>query len=612
MGDQWASTDDHAPQVSQGPSVNPWANTEEHAAPQQSGSGSWLGSLTDFASGAWSQINPVAAAKSTWQMLRHPIDTGNAMVAAQANVEKKAEEAFKKGDYAEGMRHVLGYLLPVIGPQVDAMGDQAQSGRVAEALGEAAGFAAPAALGMRKIEPNMKALTKPAAVPASALNPVESAAVNMLNDRGVPLVLSTKTGNKFLKSAEAVTGSSPLGQPAAAQATRATEEGLRRVAGELAEQVHPNPVTPASAGEQVAAGLRSRVEDLGMQADAAYQDAWKARNDPKHTYNVPVKVDQKPILDAVGKPTGEMEPVEIRQPVNMPVDVRDIKEMLQPIWEEMQWMPAAEQASNSGFQAVKKILQGDDFIPAWQAEKGLGGLKSMARINNQSGVRNVSQGIGASIVPALQESIDAAVGSTGDAAIRGLQKGRSFHASKMEIADIADQLRSEPVQTFNKLVWKKDSGVEFLKKIQQQLPDSMPEIGRAYVEQLFDEATREGGFGRSRTMLSQWQNLGTETKALLFRNPALRRDLDNFFKGAAMVAENPNPSGTAIVEKATSFNPIRWLAGYGGGKLLFTPKGMALATKLLDPNLGPTARTAVQAQLQAMAAGATTNTAQPQ
>jgi hypothetical protein len=140
--------------------------------------------------------------------------------------------------------------------------------------------------------------------------------------------------------------------------------------------------------------------------------------------------------DDAGKPTGRMIDQPVMAKVNMPVDVRDLKAQAEPIFEEMQWMPAAERASSAGYAALAKLLKGDDFIPAWQAEKGLSGLKTMARLTNKSGVRDVGQGIAAGLIPDLQQAIDAAVAKTGEAAIQGVDARPSDSRHMMGVAGV--------------------------------------------------------------------------------------------------------------------------------------------------------------------------------
>lgn len=531
----------------------------------------------------------------------------------------KAKDAMDRGNYVEAFGHTLAAALPLLGPaaanigqtaggsapQYDKYGNVLQPGQapdIPRAIGQAAGLgvslATPSLLKGKAAAPAAAADTASVSKLNPGLNPVQQAAVDYLQANNVPLNVGTITGNKFAKAAQIVVQNSPLGAQTGAEAGQATEAGLTRVAGELADQAYPSVVTPEMAGKTVVKALQQKVQDLQLPENEGYEQAWQGRDKPQFTYNMPVRTVRTPVLDATGSPTGEFqEAPPVKKQVNMPVDVRDIKDQLQSVFQEMQWMPAADRASSAGYQAVKNILEGDDFIPAWQAEKGLSGLKTMARTDNVSGVRNASQGIGAQIIPQLQEGINGAVAFTGDDALRGLQQGRAMHATKMEVADLADQLRTEPVQAFNQLTYGRDAGIDFLRKIADQTPDSMPKIGRAYVDQLFDQATREGGFGRAQTILKQWQQLGPETKALLYPNPALRAGLDNFFKGAQMVGENPNPSGTAVVTQATQLNPLRWMAGYVGSKLLFSPRGVALLTKSLRAG----APSALMAQIRDLA-----------
>jgi hypothetical protein len=160
------------------------------------------------------------------------------------------------------------------------------------------------------------------------------------------------------------------------------------------------------------------------------------------------------------------------------------------------------------------------------------------------------------------------------------------------------------------LTWQKDIGVSFLRKIAEHTPEVLRQIGRAYIQKLFDQATQEGGFSRAQTIAKQWENLGPQTKKLLYPNPGLRTSLDRFFLGVKMAAENPNPSGTALVNQVS--NSVAGLTGAGAGiglwlhsplaalgsaaleggyllggraiaKLLYSPAGVRLLTGALKP-----------------------------
>jgi hypothetical protein len=540
---------------------------------------------------------------------------------------KQALEAAKSGNYTEAFGHALAAVTPMVGPvaahiatrfggtppTMDKYGNVVTQGElpdpmgaVGEAIPQVAAAALPAAVKGLRTAPEAAATdVAPVAADAvgaapapsgglfrSTLNPVQQAAVDYLRSQDVPLNAGTVTGNKFLKGAQALVQNQPLGARVAAEASRATEAGLTRVAGELANQAHPTPVTPASAGQAVSDALGKQIENLKLREDEAYGEAWQGADDPANAVEVPVKTVQRPIYDATGRETGQTESAPVMAKVQMPVDVRGIKQQLGPVYESMQWMPASDQASSAGFQAVKKILSGPDFIPAQAAEQGLGGLKTMARTPNAN-LRNTAQGMAAGIIPDLQDGIDAAVAKVDPQNLKGLQDGRAYHATKMEIADLADQLREEPVKTFDKLTWRQDTGISFLQRIHDTAPEVLPQVGRAFVQKLFDQATQEGGFGSAQGLLKQWENLGPQTKPLLYPNPGLRSALDNFFLGAKIVAENPNPSGTAVVAQLVPggmlmiSNPVvgtsYLLGGYAAAKLLFSPRGVSLLTGGLRP-----------------------------
>lgn len=124
----------------------------EGEQPQAQGKG-WLGNVADFAGGWWDQVNPISGVKGTVQAIAHPIDTVKALGQAQYDVEQRAEKAFKEGNYAEGVGHVLNAILPVIGPALERAED-VYAQNPAAGLGQIAGvftnLLAPEALGAVK------------------------------------------------------------------------------------------------------------------------------------------------------------------------------------------------------------------------------------------------------------------------------------------------------------------------------------------------------------------------------------------------------------------------------------------------------------------------------
>jgi hypothetical protein len=544
--------------------------------PQSQPQRSWLDSAVDFGKGLWSNLAQsgqalVNTAEGAYNTVAHPIDTlqGKAGItkgmadvgAAQDAVRLKAEDAFKRGDYAEGVRHALGYVIPLVGPQIDASGDKAQKGKVAEALGEATGtglqLAAPEAL---------KGVSVPLTPKLTNPNPTEAGALDYLQDKGVPVPAGARTGNPFVKNAQAAADVTPVGAVVAQRAAARTTDALRTEAGNLADRAHPTPVVPEQAGAGARNALGHAAAQRGQEAQTSY---------------------------------GTFRQIEKGQP--MPVDISDIKDELAPIYQDMQkWMQPALRNASAGFQAAKSILEGPDVIPASQAEAGLGGLKALAR---ESGGRNA--GIAKFVVPKLQDEIDSTVASVDPHALVELRAGRTAAAAQYGTQAILDDMRQEPVQAFNQLTYAKDAGIDYLRKVQAEAPGEMKKIGRAWLENAFEKAQQEGGFGHASKLYSDWENLGPETKRILF-NPLLVTDLDKFFLGAKKLAENPNPSGTAILgisagsllafTHPTTGVPLMLGAG-AISKMLHSPAGVRALSNGVKISLKGPARTAAAAQL---------------
>jgi hypothetical protein len=103
------------------------------AAPP-SPSGSVGDAVAHFAKNFWGEMT--GAGQGMVDMFTHnPLDTVKGMGAAQDAIRLKAQDAMKRGDFTEAARHAINYLIPLIGPSLDARGDQAQRGDVSGALG---------------------------------------------------------------------------------------------------------------------------------------------------------------------------------------------------------------------------------------------------------------------------------------------------------------------------------------------------------------------------------------------------------------------------------------------------------------------------------------------
>jgi hypothetical protein len=233
--------------------------------------------------------------------------------------------------------------------------------------------------------------------------------------------------------------------------------------------------------------------------------------------------------------------------MQLPVDLRSVKANLKPIYNEMMSRyPVAQQEASKGLKALENIVNGPDYSPLSTVDANLGAIKSIAR-SDLPELRSVSQGTAAGAVKQLDAIVRQTAEQAGPEALWALETGRKATIQKYGAADVLEQLRGEPVQTFNQATYAKDAGIAKLREIAKLAPAELPKIGRAFLDDLMGQATAEGSFKNAAAIATKWEKLGAETKRLLYKDPGHIKDLDRFFLLAKKMAENPNPSGSALV-----------------------------------------------------------------
>src|SRR5262245_3546055 len=233
-------------------------------------------------------------------------------------------------------------------------------------------------------------------------------------------------------------------------------------------------------------------------------------------------------------------------------------------------------------------MDAPDLASLSVADRILGRLKDMARVDNPL-ERNYSQGVAARAVTELSKEVDRAARQAGPNVVKALEEGRKQTVAKHDFLDVLEAMGGAPEDVYKRLVQPNDSNITLLRDVARTAPQGLPMIGRAWLEDLFNKAKAEGGFNRADKLWRDWDNLGPSTKQLLFKDPALVKDLDNFFLLQKRIAANPNPSGSALTavqlgEAGLWMNdPARGvrasLTGAALAKLLYSPKWVRVLTR---------------------------------
>lgn len=325
-----------------------------------------------FASNLAEKVNPVAMAKGVYQMVRHPIDTAEAVIGQQLAQGQKAVDSFKQGHYIEAAGHGGAAVLPVIGPVAAETGEQIASGDVAGGLGSATGLVAPAvaarpvaravgraakqtgtAMVRSAIKPTVTQMRRSAGASATGINAQADRLAAFITENGIT---TPQRAEALIAEAEAKLGKAiqsagnpvvdapqraarylrALSQSAARQGLPADDVAIiRSKAAELlndsplSETVHTTVMRPSPTGLVTASGqpvqvpvqVPSRALRTDVRADEALQSArssgqWQTRKswgEQKGAATESAKAVERATRDAVKSGVPDAPPILRRQ-----------------------------------------------------------------------------------------------------------------------------------------------------------------------------------------------------------------------------------------------------------------------------------------------------------
>lgn len=479
--------------------------------------------------------------------IHSPIQTAKAVVTAPYQIIKShmdeaqsAFDAFKRGDRTEGTLKSIASIIPVVGPMLDTWIQRTQAGEGPEVAADISMFAAPAALKM--IPKSVKVGGKMAST-----NPSEAEALRYVQSQGVPANVAAVTGNDAIKGAMAAAEKTTLGGSyIGKRANAATEKGLSTLGEQLAAKAgRGQKTTMLAAGEEAASTLSGKVKSFGKSADAPYGKIRAA--------------------EAQGRVTG--------------VNIAKFQEELRPVYDQLvreSKLVPPQGATAKALVAMDRLMQKqpNGAAPLSVADGALGELKAALRKVGES--EPWSKGAG--VLRKAVDELDQRVMETAKVhkLDLDLQAGRAATVAKYKVADVLDDLGTEPAATVQKLLSQKDRAVVQLRQIRQYAPEAVGEMGRAYLDDLFAQAEKAGGFNKTDKLFAEWSKLGPATKRELFadalkKNPDYLSNLDRFFLAAKKLSENPNPSGSG----AMAANVAK--AAFSGGAAVYNPKLLILA-----------------------------------
>lgn len=515
-------------------------------------------------------------------------DAIKSILAAQDNLRQESAKAFKDGDTVRGVRKFAEWLIPILGPALSEEGDNAQKGEYAKSIAgtlgiamnlvgskgpiakalDAHGIKGYSAVGPEALAKQVGAQANPLAVapePAVAARVAAYAA----EEPQVPLTLGEKTGIPLIKGAEKWTEQSSLAGAMRGKQLRSNQvEGMVAKGNKLVQDIAPDqevspetagsaaqaasrdiddristaygdttqkiadrvapPATPLQAGEATIGMLDSKMAGLHEAANKYYGAVRDFENDPQYAREVVVGHEPSPILNASGQSIGM---VPVTKMISLPVTIP--KGAFAKIYEVMErtW-PLVRKEASPAYTAIKQLVEGPNVVPLSEADRMLSAVKTIAREQGGLALKAVAE---------LHAAVSDAATEAGSEIMPMLDRGRAATKAKYAVEEVLASLKSEPGKAFGQMVEKGDKSIELLRTIAREVPEALPMIARAYLQDLFEGAVRDGQFDlkRAATLANKWLSLGDETKKLLFKDPSVTRSLDELFVQARRIADKP-------------------------------------------------------------------------
>lgn len=517
---------------------------------------------------------------------------------------QKTKDAYNQGDYGGAAFHLLNYALsgvPGVSSVIDSAGEDFRNGHPMAGAGKTLGLITNLGMGIKTPEIVDAAARVPGAVanlPEQAVqalrdriknvnNPVIENSLSSLapNVRMTPYQRAGQTGTESsARNLRNMPGTASeaeefyQGQQDDIAAEARSRIGAQQSQGALPSYSgQPMQITnDVGAGNFIKEELDAATRKRKADADSAYDYVRQ-----KTAANVqPVQTGttvSSPIVNASGQPYGG---APIYGLMETPIDLAPIRAKLQPVYDDLaNNLTPVQQMASPAFTQLKSLMTRSDLthMPAMEFDKFLGALKSITRNGESQILSSPSQALAKNVIGVGENSMDQALAGAGPDVKTALQRGRDavrdYHASDEFRQDLGD----EPASIYDAMTKGGNRAINTLQTLKGYSPAAVDTIGRTYLNEMLDKATREGGWGRSNGVDADWNRLGDDTKELLY-GPETTRSLNQLFLGAKRLTP---AEGSATAGRLSAF------ASYGDiGTALAELVGGAMAGHLEAGALG--------------------------
>lgn len=425
----------------------------------------------------------------------------------------------------------------------------------------------------------------------SGLSPLESAAVDYaLQDPALQGTVdaATATGNKALAAQKSLLRKFPTSAGVVGDAEIAQQGAIRGKMGDLAQGVAPGgPQHIFTSGQQTLEAIKKTLNGYSSQASDAFENrlygAAEANPVDVQTGTRPLRWDEMTPEDQFRVASGESAlapPVPVIESIAGPTDMKAVKATAKPMLDQLKkQMGIAVSKTSPILSMVEDIVNGPDVVSLRTAKSNISAIQDFAR--NEAGVmRKPAQALSAQLVSPFHDAIDSAAQGVGPDAYQALQDGNAATRAKYDLAKAIpgsylkrDVPPNNLAQLHDLLTKNEDAQFPALQKVVAHVPAAAPGIARATIEDIFRGVTEGGGISKVQTAINKWNDLGPQTKQLLF-GADTTQEVDNLLQYAKMAVSESNPSGTAPTAQVMALfammahNPMAGITAMAGARQL--------------------------------------------
>jgi len=259
-----------------------------------------------------------------------------------------------------------------------------------------------------------------------------------------------------------------------------------------------------------------------------------------------------------GQPIVASRPVTVTKSFKVPTDRTQLQQQLKPLLDNAGTIDQAKKMANPALAMIHDIVYGDSVVESSRALQDLSALYQVAKLDKGQYSGTINNFLASKTMQAYRQTVDQSIAAVNPHLLDLINEGRTASGKQHAIETLINRIGGKidpktpyspsslsPVDFYQGLVRRKDTAFPLLQQFAAEAPGEVPHVASTLFQGILEAAGKgDKSFTSARTARTLWNNVGNQTKELLF--PGKVQDIDNFFRLGEYLAQNPQPSNTGM------------------------------------------------------------------